>query len=165
MLCKTEIGTANSTVKIVDFGIAKLHRSENAETQGLTRTGEIFGSPLYMSPEQCLGLPVDHRSDIYAVGCILRGSEQNSSISRQFRAGDIMMKHQSEAPPTLKEVTLGKEFPEEIEKLVARLLTKDPAQRYQSLKAVARRSESPSTRGGGTVLHRHSCKAVQQQKN
>jgi serine/threonine protein kinase len=138
MLCKTEIGTANSTVKIVDFGIAKLHLNEAAETQGLTRTGEIFGSPLYMSPEQCLGLPVDHRSDIYAVGCVFFETLTGIPPFQGNSALATMMKHQSETPPTLKEVTLGKEFPEEIEKLVARLLNKDPDQRYQSLKAVAR---------------------------
>ncbi len=138
MLCKTEIGTANSTVKIVDFGIAKLHLNEAAETQGLTRTGEIFGSPLYMSPEQCLGLPVDHRSDIYAVGCVFFETLAGIPPFQGNSALATMMKHQTETPPTLKEVTLGKEFPEEIEKLIARLLNKDPDQRYQTLKAVAR---------------------------
>jgi serine/threonine protein kinase len=138
MLCKTEIGTGNSTVKIVDFGIAKLHHNEGNETQGLTRTGEIFGSPLYMSPEQCMGLPVDHRSDIYAVGCVFFEALTGIPPFQGNTALATMMMHQSEKAPTLKEVTLGKEFPEEIEKLVARLLTKDPAQRYQSLKAVAR---------------------------
>ncbi|MBA3994343.1 MAG: hypothetical protein C0469_12515 [Cyanobacteria bacterium DS2.3.42] len=138
MLCKTEIGTANSTVKIVDFGIAKLHLNEATETQGLTRTGEIFGSPLYMSPEQCLGQPVDHRSDIYAVGCVFFEALTGIPPFQGNSALATMMKHQSEAAPTLKEVTLGKEFPIEIEKLIARLLTKDPAQRYQSLKSVAK---------------------------
>jgi serine/threonine-protein kinase len=56
-------GTEGS-VKILDFGIAKLVHHEEGEIQALTRTGEIFGSPLYMSPEQCLGGKVDHRSDI-----------------------------------------------------------------------------------------------------
>ncbi len=138
MLCKTEMGTANTTVKIVDFGIAKLHTNEAAETQGLTRTGEIFGSPLYMSPEQCLGLPVDHRSDIYAFGCVFFETLTGVPPFQGNTALSTMMKHQTETPATLKEVTLGKEFPEAIEKLISRLLSKDPGQRYQSLKAVAR---------------------------
>jgi len=136
MLCKTEIGTANSTVKIVDFGIAKLHSEES--TQSLTRTGEIFGSPLYMSPEQCLGQPVDHRSDIYAFGCVFFETLTGLPPFQGTNALATMLKHQSEKPPTLKEITLGKEFPQEIEKMVARLLSKDPDQRYQSLKSVAR---------------------------
>lgn len=138
MLCKTEVATANSTVKIVDFGIAKLHSAEATETQGLTRTGEIFGSPLYMSPEQCLGLPVDHRSDIYAFGCVFFETLTGIPPFQGNSALATMMKHQTEKPPTLKEVTLGKDFPEEIEKLVSRLLSKEPDKRYQSLKAVAR---------------------------
>lgn len=136
MLCKTETGTASSTVKIVDFGIAKLHSEES--TQGLTRTGEIFGSPLYMSPEQCLGQPVDHRSDIYAFGCVFFETLTGLPPFQGTNALATMMKHQTEKPPTLKEITLGKEFPQEIEKMVARLLSKDPDQRYQSLKSVAR---------------------------
>ena len=137
MLCKPIVGTGNATVKIVDFGIAKLHLNEATETQGLTRTGEIFGSPLYMSPEQCLGLPVDHRSDIYAVGCVFFEALSGEPPFLGSSALATMMKHQSERPPTLKEITLGKEFPSEIEKLISRMLTNDPAERYQSLKAVA----------------------------
>jgi len=66
-------GTAGS-VKIVDFGIAKLTSFEEGGIQSLTRTGEVFGSPLYMSPEQCMGQPVDHRADAYSLGCVMFGS-------------------------------------------------------------------------------------------
>jgi eukaryotic-like serine/threonine-protein kinase len=55
------------TVKIVDFGVAGFV-SETANAQKLTRTGSIFGSPLYMSPEQCLGQKVTERADIYSFG-------------------------------------------------------------------------------------------------
>ncbi len=55
--------------KLVDFGIAKLTTPE--DRQNLTQTGEIFGTPLYMSPEQCLGQKVDARSDIYSLGCVI----------------------------------------------------------------------------------------------
>jgi serine/threonine protein kinase len=57
-------------VKLVDFGIAKLSEPEDKE-KALTQTGEIFGSPFYMSPEQCKGLKLDHRSDIYSFGCLM----------------------------------------------------------------------------------------------
>jgi serine/threonine-protein kinase len=60
----------------VDFGIAKLldiNLSPDDEThQRLTHTGDIFGSPLYMSPEQCSGQESDRRSDIYSMGCLMR---------------------------------------------------------------------------------------------
>lgn len=126
------------TVKIVDFGIAKLHLAEGTESQSLTKTGEIFGSPLYMSPEQCLGVAVDHRSDIYALGCVMFETLTGLPPFMGSTSLSTMMKHQSEKPPSLKEATLGKEFPPEIESLVARLLEKEPDKRYQSLNALAR---------------------------
>ncbi len=57
-------------VKLLDFGIAKFLGDE-ASNQHLTKTGAIFGSPPYMSPEQCIGKKTDLRSDIYALGCVM----------------------------------------------------------------------------------------------
>ncbi len=68
MLCTVDGATV---VKVLDFGIAKLLGRDAIKTQRLTRIGEIFGSPYYMSPEQCSGEAVDSRSDIYTVGCAL----------------------------------------------------------------------------------------------
>src|SRR5262249_22826920 len=67
ILTKTESGA--TSVKIIDFGIAKVV-STQAEDK-LTRTEEIFGSPQYMSPEQCQGDELDGRSDIYSLGCVM----------------------------------------------------------------------------------------------
>src|SRR5262249_1308721 len=58
------------TVKIVDFGIAKLQPADGTEDHQLTRSGQLFGSPLYMSPERCMGRVLDGRSDIYSMGCV-----------------------------------------------------------------------------------------------
>jgi serine/threonine-protein kinase len=55
-------------VKLIDFGLAKLSNIENPK---LTINGEVIGSPLYMSPEQCKGIVVDNRSDIYSLGCLM----------------------------------------------------------------------------------------------
>lgn len=57
-------------VKVVDFGIAKILR-EGSESLKLTATGDVFGSPYYMSPEQCMGNQLDARSDIYSMGCLM----------------------------------------------------------------------------------------------
>lgn len=71
MLVENDNGSLYSTVKVVDLGIAKLTGIDEFNQQTLTRTGEIFGSPLYMSPEQCMGTAVDRRTDLYSLGCAL----------------------------------------------------------------------------------------------
>ncbi len=58
-------------VKIVDFGIAKLMSKDDKINQSLTLSGDLVGSPLYMSPEQCKGEELDVRSDIYSLGCLM----------------------------------------------------------------------------------------------
>jgi len=60
-------------VKVVDFGLAKILGPADGQSQSLslTKSGEMLGSPLYMSPEQCTGDPLDERSDVYSVGCVL----------------------------------------------------------------------------------------------
>lgn len=137
MVLKSDREDGMTAVKIVDFGIAKLKSPEGIEVQGLTKTGEIFGSPLYMSPEQCLGSKLDHRSDIYSLGCVLFEALAGLPPFMTNSALSTMMMHQTEKPPTLKEATLGKEFPAEIQAIVSRLLEKEPDARYQSLGALA----------------------------
>jgi serine/threonine protein kinase len=116
-------------IKLVDFGIAKIA----AETKmQLTNTGDIFGSPLYMSPEQCNGWPVDKRTDLYSLGCVLYECLTGSPPFVGESPMATMLMHQHEAPPSLKEGTLGYTFPERLEQIVARLLQKDRDSRYQS---------------------------------
>ena len=124
-------------VKVVDFGIAKLAYAEDGNFQALTTTGEIFGSPLYMSPEQCAGTAVDHRADIYSLGCGLFEVLTGTTPFVGQNALSTMMMHQSEPIPTLKEVSLGKDFPSELEVLVRKMIAKAPADRYQNLGVVA----------------------------
>lgn len=124
-------------VKVVDFGIAKLAYAEDGDFQALTNTGEIFGSPLYMSPEQCSGLAVDYRSDIYSLGCVLFEVLTGTTPFVGQNALATMMLHQTQPVPSLKEASLGKDFPPELEILVQKLLSKSPADRYQNLGVVA----------------------------
>lgn len=119
--------------KVVDFGIAKLTDDEGGNSVNLTRTGEIFGTPLYMSPEQCLGTKIDHRTDIYSIGCVMYEALTGAPPFHGESALNLMLKHQSEKPPTLKEASLGREFPEALEQIVGKTLEKNPDQRYQSL--------------------------------
>lgn len=130
-------GAKIDSVKIIDFGIAKIATSEGGEIQSLTRTGEIFGSPLYMSPEQCLGQKVDSRSDLYSLGCVMFEALTGAPPFVGETALLTLMKHTTEAPPSLREGSLGKEFSEELERIVAKMLKKTPDERYQDARAVA----------------------------
>jgi len=131
-----ELGTEGS-VKILDFGIAKFSHRDGGEIQALTKTGEIFGSPLYMSPEQCMGSQVDYRSDIYSLGCVIFEILTGRAPFVGNNALATLMMHQSEPPPTLAEGTGGNEFPRELERIVAKMLEKVPEDRYDSLGIVA----------------------------
>jgi serine/threonine protein kinase len=128
---------AEGSVKIVDFGIAKFTEHEGGEIQALTRTGEIFGSPLYMSPEQCSGARVDHRADVYSLGCVFYEALTGAPPCVGENALATMMKHQSEPVITLRQGSLGADFPQAIEDIVATMLAKSPDNRYQNLGNVA----------------------------
>ncbi|HNB22217.1 MAG TPA: protein kinase [Candidatus Melainabacteria bacterium] len=124
-------------VKIVDFGIAKFTQNEMTELQALTRTGEVFGSPLYMSPEQCSGTSVDQRSDIYSLGCVFFEMLTGTTPFVGANALSTMMQHMGENPPSLKEASMGKDFPPVLQQIVSRMLAKRAGDRYQNLSQVA----------------------------
>lgn len=127
---------SNAQVKIVDFGIAKLNFDGN-EGQGLTRPGEVFGSPLYMSPEQCSGQPLDYRTDMYSVGVTMFQALTGRPPLVGRTAIETTMMHQTVDPPRLRDKDPDTEYPEALEKIVARLLAKSPEKRYDSLADVA----------------------------
>jgi len=129
ILEKCDGGTA-FVPKIVDFGIAKL--AEEAEAEGLTKTGEVFGTPLYMSPEQCSGIKVDHRSDIYSLGCVLYESLTGAPPFCAQTALETMMQHRTGPVPPLAEASLGLNFPPALESIVQKMLAKEPDNRYAS---------------------------------
>ncbi|CAN5525034.1 hypothetical protein BH10CYA1_BH10CYA1_32240 [soil metagenome] len=137
MLSESLIPGTPGSAKIVDFGIAKLAFDESGEIQSLTRTGEIFGSPLYMSPEQCSGGAIDHRSDIYSFGCAMFEALTGTPPHLGTNPLRTMMLHVNEPAPLLREASLGKQFPAELEKIVEKLLKKAPSERYQNFDDVA----------------------------
>ena len=116
--------------KIVDFGIAKFELGN--EEQGLTRTGEIFGTPLYMSPEQCSGVLVDKRSDIYSLACVLYEALTGGAPFVGKTAVETITQHISTKPLTLKEASLGQDYPPGWQEVISKALEKDPNDRYQS---------------------------------
>lgn len=123
--------TLNNAVKVLDFGLAKITGVDGFNQQTLTKTGEIFGSPLYMSPEQCMGTAVDHRSDLYSFGCVMYETLTGAPPLIGESALSTMLKHQSEKPLSLKEASMGAEYPQQLVAIVEKLLAKDPAERYQ----------------------------------
>lgn len=133
LLNKPELGSA---IRIVDFGIAKLTQTTDPQNQNLTRMGEVFGSPFYMSPEQTMGQRVDSRSDIYSLGCTLYETLVSMPPLRGRNSTETMILHQTKIPPMLKEASDAQTFSDGIEYLVAKMLAKAPSDRYQTMEAV-----------------------------
>ncbi len=134
-------------VKILDFGIAKIgDDDEPAGAVKLTQTGEVFGSPAYMSPEQVLGKPIDGRSDQYSFGCVLYECLTGTPPFVSTSPVEVMMQHVNETPLPLSQASLGTEFELGLENVVAKLLAKNPADRYDSMiqvKSALQRAISP----------------------
>ncbi|CAN5692641.1 hypothetical protein BH10CYA1_BH10CYA1_04380 [soil metagenome] len=143
---------AEGSIKIVDFGIAKFAQSDGGDIQALTKTGEIFGSPFYMSPEQCTGERVDHRADVYSLGCVLFEALTGAPPCVGDNALSTMMQHQIAKLPSLKEASMGLEFPAELERIVAKMLEKNPENRYQKLGIVAHRLASLGQMSSQTIV-------------
>ncbi len=120
-------------VKIVDFGIAKLKQVEE-DSQGLTGTGQVVGSPMYMSPEQCMGLEVDARSDIYSLGCVFYEMLCGEPPFVGDNVLQTMRKHIDESPRPLESVITPNSVPPAVEEILMRCLEKDVKLRYQNLR-------------------------------
>ena len=123
--------------KIIDFGIAHLALSESTKGAGLTRTGEIFGTPKYMSPEQSLSKKIDQRSDIYSLGCMMFECLTGTVPFTGENAIATIMLHVSGTPPTLREAAPDKQFARGWQEVLDRMLAKEPADRFQSCAQVA----------------------------
>jgi serine/threonine protein kinase len=120
---------------IVDFGIAKVVDPAQQQGMNLTQTGEIFGSPFYMSPEQTGGKELDQRSDIYSIGCMLFEALTGAPPFTGQNAIETLIMHASSLPPTLKQGSMGKEFPEALQVVLDKALAKNPDNRFQDVTA------------------------------
>ncbi|CAN5951180.1 unnamed protein product [Sphagnum jensenii] len=122
---------ASVSVKVVDFGVAKLV-GDGVSTGSLTVEGKVCGSPAYMSPEQCRGAEFDYRADIYSLGVVIF---EMLCGKRPFVADDmmaLMFMHVNETPPRMSDIEPELIFPEPLEKVVAKALSKNPNARQQS---------------------------------
>jgi serine/threonine-protein kinase len=136
----------NVEPKLLDFGIAKLLHDESAPSGHRTRDGMPMGTPGYMSPEQCLGQAVDHRTDVYAFGILayrmLTGTLPFSGDSYMR----IMLAHIHAPPPGLRELV--PDLPEGVEQSILGMLAKEPAERPQTMRAALQSMESAALAAG-----------------
>jgi hypothetical protein len=117
-------------VKITDFGLARA-----ADDAGLTQSGVIAGTPLYMAPEQALGEAVDHRSDLFSLGSVLYTCCAGRPPFAATTTRGVLRRVCEARPRPLREVN--PEVPEWLAEALARLLARDPARRFQSAAEVA----------------------------
>ncbi len=113
-------------VKLIDFGIAKV--LEDPESIDITKSGEVFGTPYYMSPEQCRGMSVNNRTDIYSAGCVAYEMLSGSPPFVGDAAINVILQHVNNAPKLLpvSGQTTG------LERVIDRALAKDANNRYGS---------------------------------
>jgi serine/threonine-protein kinase len=117
-------------VKVVDFGIAKAMGGD--ETQDVTRTGLVVGTPEYMSPEQLSGDPVDGRSDIYSLGLVFFRMLTGLLPFDADSAQEVMIKRLTDEPLTLSGARPGRDFPAALQQTMDRALQRMPSDRYTS---------------------------------
>lgn len=116
-------------VKVVDFGLAKL----GEEGRKITRSGELWGSPPYMSPEQCIGEPVDERSDIYSLGAVMFEMLSGREPFTAATVYELIQKHLLASPPPIANGNPEISIPPQLERVVFKALSKNPDNRYQSI--------------------------------
>src|SRR5690554_2940682 len=124
-------GKNTDFVKVLDFGIAKA----GGGSSKLTRAGQVFGTPHYMSPEHCSGTGVDHRTDIYALGVIFYEMLTGQVPFDADNLMGILSKHLYEEPRPLRE--LAPDVPESLEHIVGRAMAKNVDERYQTMDELA----------------------------
>jgi serine/threonine-protein kinase len=126
------------SIKLVDFGIAKLAGDLQAGQVHKTRSGAVMGTPLYMSPEQCRdSAAIDFRTDLYSLGCVLHEMLTGRTPFSRDNFGDLMVAHLTEPPPDARATNPA--VPAPLAELTSDLLRKDPAARPASMRAVSDR--------------------------
>lgn len=122
----TNFDSGHPHLKLVDFGLAKVSTLEDPK---LTINGEVMGSPLYMSPEQCQGLPVDNRSDIYSLGCLMHEVICGQPPFRGETALDTFRMHVQVDYQEPSE----NECSDRLRTILRKCLSKNPNNRYSNL--------------------------------
>jgi serine/threonine-protein kinase len=139
-------GHVTDFVKILDFGIAKVASGETGKR--LTKTGMIFGTPQYMSPEQAAGTGVDARTDIYALGIIMYEMLCGHVPFEADTFMGVLTKHLYEEPIPPRRLVPPVDVDQNLEAVLLKAIAKKPERRYQSMEDFA--SDLRTLRDGGT---------------
>jgi serine/threonine-protein kinase len=128
-------GRERDVVRVLDFGIAKLRDDARATQAAMTQQGDMLGTPQYMAPEQIRGEPIDGRTDIYALGCLLYEMVTGRLPHDAATVLAMLSKHLIEAPvpPTQRRPDLG--LPPAIDALILGAMAKDPRARPPTMDA------------------------------
>ncbi len=128
-------------IKLLDFGLAKL-MPQMGTAAFITKTGVMIGTPEYMSPEQARGLPVDYRTDVYALGILMFEILAGERPFPTLEAFAMLQCHADEPPPSIASLVSG--LPDEMVQLVDSMLSKEPAARpsLAAVRTVIRRLRS-----------------------
>jgi serine/threonine-protein kinase len=129
----TEGPDGSLMVKVLDFGVAKILPATGDTLLKLTQTGEMLGSILYMSPEQCLDKELDGRSDCYSLGCVMYQTLTGKPPLLARTAFETMNKHMTEMPERLDRARPDIKWSSPLQYVVFKAMAKDPSQRYQKI--------------------------------
>ena len=124
-------------VKVLDFGLAAL--VHDTQYPRLTETGQVLGTPAYMSPEHCRGEMIDGRADLYSMGCLLHELLVGRPPFGDAPAVEVMSGHLYRPPPPVRQVMPGRDLPKALEALVLACLSKARVQRPASARELATR--------------------------
>jgi DNA-binding NarL/FixJ family response regulator/tRNA A-37 threonylcarbamoyl transferase component Bud32 len=122
--------------KIVDFGIVKMLRRAGETIPDITVRGEVFGSPTYMSPEQCAGLAVTSVSDIYSLGVSIYESLTGAAPFSAESMPELMYKHIREPAVPLRDFSSSISISKDLSDMVMKCLEKEPHNRFQTMQQV-----------------------------
>jgi predicted ATPase/tRNA A-37 threonylcarbamoyl transferase component Bud32 len=125
-----ESASEGPIAKVLDFGVAKLQVAGEAEPASLTVSGALVGTPLYISPEQCGGLPLDARSDVYSLGCVFYEMLTGRPPFLGGSVAAVLVKQMSEPPKPPTSVI--PDLPASLDAVLLRALAKQPGDRFQT---------------------------------